>query len=339
MRILVTGSAGLIGSWIARELMTLQHDVLCIDNLSCGLESNIPLQKFALLDLESPEAYAKIREFAPEAVFHCAANAREGASHFQPLAVTRANTFITISTLEAAILGGSLKKFIYFSSIATYGGHTQPPFDETLPVKPVDVYGAAKVFCETAIPILADIHNFKYTIFKPHNVYGPHQVYHDPYRNVVAIFLHRVLRGEPLYVYGSGEQRRAFSYVEDALPCYVRSLTEADGEIVNIGGRQPYTVNGLVDIVRRVTKKSVEVIHTPVRAHEVVDAWSTNDKSELLLGYEDKTPLMNGVAVQYGWMERLGPRPWSVDDLPLINEKAPAPWLNFDAARRSPSGS
>ncbi len=121
-----------------------------------------------------------------------------------------------LNVLVPALRAG-VRKVVLYSSMAVYGDQT-PPFSEEMPRRPVDVYGVNKAGMEEITEILADVHDFSYTIIRPHNVFGERQSLRDPFRNVVAIFMNRILRGEPLYIFGDGEQRRAFSYLGDALP-------------------------------------------------------------------------------------------------------------------------
>lgn len=167
MRIIVTGAAGFIGSWVAEELVQKGHEVLAIDNLSAGLK-HIPAGcAFHEMDLYDIKTSHLIKAFEPDVLYHLASNAREGASQFQPAAVTRSNLAAYVNTLEGAIAGGA-KRVVLFSSMSVYGDQV-PPFDETMPRKPVDVYAVNKSAMEQITEILADVHDFKYCIIRPHN--------------------------------------------------------------------------------------------------------------------------------------------------------------------------
>lgn len=337
MRIVVTGAAGFMGSWLTEALLQAGHTVHGIDDCSGGLVANIShlferhRDTFTFdrseLAHDAQQVERKLTPFHPEVLFHLAANAREGASQFQPVEVTRRNLWAYLNILEPAIRLG-IKRAVLFSSMARYGDQP-PPFAESLPPRPVDVYGVNKVACEEITRILADVHEFHWVIIVPHNVLGPRQSLCDPYRNVAAIFMNRILRGEPLYIYGDGQQQRAFSYIEDSLPCYLRCLHNTlNREVVNIGGMAPITINQLAEAVIEEFPESPrpEIIHVPARPREVKLAWCTYDKSVSLLGYAERVGWREGIRRMAQWVKRMGPQPWKPDTLPLLNEKAPVTW-------------
>lgn len=326
MRIVVTGAAGFMGSWITEALAVKGHEILAIDDLSAGLKNTPTGCTFQALDLCSESTGTLIKAFEPEVLYHLAANAREGASHFQPDAVTRANLSAYVTTLENAIAGG-VDRVVLFSSMAVYGDQ-DPPFDETDPRSPVDVYGVNKAAMEHVTEILSDIHGFKYTIVRPHNVFGERQSLHDKFRNVVAIFMNRIMRGEPIYIYGDGEQTRAFSYILDSLPCYIRAM-EHDKRIFNIGGIEPITINELVELVREsffeYTTSRIE--HLPDRPREVKHAWCTSEASIAKLGYAETYGIRKGIERMAAWAKEMGPQEWVQEKMPLVTDSMPKTWL------------
>lgn len=327
MRIIVTGAAGFIGSWVAEELVQKGHEVLAIDNLSAGLK-HIPAGcVFHEMDLYDIKTSHLIKAFEPDVLYHLASNAREGASQFQPAAVTRSNLAAYVNTLEGAIAGGA-KRVVLFSSMSVYGDQV-PPFDETMPRKPVDVYAVNKSAMEQITEILADVHDFKYCIIRPHNCFGERQSLHDKFRNVVAIFMNRIMRREPIYIYGDGEQTRAFSYIEDSLPCYIRAM-DLDNEIINIGGVRTIPINDLVKIVVETFQceyPKPEIIHLPDRPKEVKHAYCTYEKSVELLDYEDAVGLVIGIRRMAAWAKSQGPQEWVDEKMLLVTKDMPKTWL------------
>lgn len=346
MKILVTGAAGFLGKHLMRLLVNEGHTVMGVDDLSGAFKPSSKWQVLPFLQSESGLPYyyiqdlrdrfdtAKmVRAFRPELVYHLAANAREGASQFQPVEVMERNIQAYLNVLEPAIASRALKRMVLFSSMAVYGDQ-QPPFTEDMPMKPVDVYGVCKASMEEITKILADVHGFEWVIIRPHNVYGPGQTLQDKFRNVVAIFMNRIMRGEPVTVYGDGEQQRAFSFIEDSLPAYARAGFEskAAGKIINIGGRQPCTVNHLLGTVFFAMGQrgfsAVPVENVPDRPHEVKYAWSDWHLSEKLLGYDEHVNLEQGVEKMAEWAARQGPQEWTPETLPLFNELTPKKWLS-----------
>jgi len=330
MRILVTGVAGFIGGHVAEGLALSGHEVIGVDDLSGGFWRNVhPEVKFHQVDLRDAAAIEQvICGHQPEVLCHLAANAREGASQFQPRDVCSRNLTAYINTLVPCVSHG-VKKVVLYSSMAVYG--EQPtPFNEEQPRQPVDIYGVNKTAMEEITEILAEVHEFGYTIIRPHNVFGERQSLRDPFRNVVGIFMNRIMRGEPLYVYGDGEQQRAYSYIADSLPAFLRASAldpALDRQIINVGGKEAITVNELVELVAAQFDAKPEVKHLPDRPREVKYAFSTWEKSAELLGYDEPFGMREGIRKMAEWAKTLGPQPWTEEALELPSEKAPAIWM------------
>lgn len=334
MRFLVTGVAGFMGGHVAEGLAQAGHEVVGLDDLSGGFKENVPAGvEFFEVDLrDAARTEAVVRDHPPEVVCHLAANAREGASQFQPRDVCGRNLMAYANVLVPAIRSGMMKKVVVYSSMAVYGDQ-EPPFDETMPRRPVDVYGVNKTAMEEMTEILADVHEFMYTIIRPHNVFGERQSLRDPFRNVVGIFMNRIMRGEPLYVYGDGEQKRAFSYIGDSLPAFLRAVElrpDLDRQIVNVGGEEPVTINALLKMVAADFDATPEVIHLPDRPREVKNAYCTAEKSVKLLAYEESFGLEKGIRLMAEWARSQGPQPWREEALELPSDKAPYIWMNDD---------
>ncbi|MFB3882148.1 MAG: NAD-dependent epimerase/dehydratase family protein [Armatimonadota bacterium] len=331
MRVLVTGAAGFIGGHVVEGLVAAGHEVIGVDDLSGGFRENVPAGvAFRQLDLRDAAATEEItNQYRPEVLCHLAANAREGASQFQPRDVCGRNLMAYANVLVPAIRSG-MRKVVLYSSMAVYG--EQPPaFDESMPRCPVDVYGVNKRAMEEITEILAEVHEFSYTIIRPHNVFGERQSLQDPFRNVVAIFMNRIMRGEPLYIYGDGEQKRAFSYIGDSLPAFLRGTEpdpRLDGQCINVGGKRAVTVNELARMVSRAFDADPEIVHLPGRPREVKNAYSTWHKSVELLGYEERYGLEEGIRRMAKWAKAMGPQPWRDEALELPSEKAPSIWMN-----------
>lgn len=325
MRVAVTGAAGFMGSWVAEALAARGHAVMGLDDLSGGDNRTPGLVECDLRDRAATGA--AIARFRPETLVHLAANAREGASQFQPWEVATRNLSAYVSALEAAIAEG-VRRVVLFSSMAVYG-RQETPFDESLAPAPVDVYGTCKAAMERMTGILSSVHGFRWVVIRPHNVFGERQRMSDRYRNVVAIFMNRLMRGEPLYVYGDGEQRRAFSYISNSLPCYLRAVEDESlhGEAVNVGGAREVTVNQLAGAVMAAMGRRAEVVHIPDRPLEVKDAWCTWEKSARLLGYREDIGLEEGIARMARWASARGPQAWTDEPLALVNDKVPSTWL------------
>ena len=331
MKVLVTGAVGFMGSWISKRLFELGYDVYGIDNLSGGTLDNwrLDFSRLFLEDLTSKKAKEIILDLKPQVIFYLASSAREGASQFDPVRITKDNYWAYVNTIETAIKTRKLKKVILFSSMAVYGNQ-KPPFDESLPRKPEDIYGINKSAMEHTTEILSKVHGFGYTIIRPHNVFGEYQAMDDPYRNVIAIFMNRILRGEPIYIYGDGNQKRAFSYIRDSLDCYIKCIDEKyNGQIYNIGGIEPITINELAEIIIEEFKEfpRPKIIHLPARPCEVKYAWTTWEKSVKDLGYKEIYGFRKGIKLMAKWAKEKGKQEWRYENLALeFSDKLPKTW-------------
>lgn len=331
-KILVTGSAGLIGSHLVDYLIKKGNKVYGVDNLSVGSKDNITqaaYQNFWHADLRQKKTTEFLmRIIKPDIIFHCAAWAHEGLAQFSPNLITENNLNIFLNTLIPAIRSG-VKRFVVFSSVATYGDQ-EPPFTEETPTKPVDLYGLNKVFCEEAVKILSKVHDFEYTIVRAYNIFGERQSLTDPYRGVAAIFMNKLMHNEPFYIYGDGEQKRGFTYIKDVIP-YIADCgfsPDAKNETFNIGGQNVYTVNELAKTIIEVSGKRIEPIYLPDRAQEVKIAYCDTSKAKRKLGLEETTSLKVAIENMWKWAKEKGPQePKYLDYLELPSNKVPENWI------------
>lgn len=329
MKILVTGGAGFLGSWIAEELVQLGHNVLIIDDLSGGDANNIPFDaKFFRLDLTNSEP-CLLSGIKVDILVHLAANAREGASQFQPISVVRRNTLAYINVLTHCINVG-VQKVVLFSSMSVYGAQT-PPFNENLPLQPVDIYGMQKANMEQMTACLADVHDFKYTIIRPHNCFGPRQALFDRFRNVIALSANRIMRGEPLIIFGDGQQQRAFSYIEDSLPAYLTAIfsAKANNQVFNIGGDEPITIQAMLEQLKHYMGVDADypTQYLPARPCEVKYAYSCHTKAEQLLNLRNIVGFEEGLRRTANWAIEQGSCEWrNYDKIEIASPKLPAVW-------------
>jgi UDP-glucose 4-epimerase len=330
MKVLVTGVGGFLGSHIAEHLIKLNHDVYGVDNFIGGEYNNcsyLPLEKLYpedCCDLESMLIATK----GIDVVYHCAATPHEGLSVFSPYVISKNNLLASVSVITAAIQN-KVKRIIYCSSMARYGKQ-QTPFREDMETKPQDPYGISKVAGEEMLKTLCDTHGVEWVIAVPHNIIGPKQKYDDPFRNVVSIFLNRMMQNKAPIIYGDGGQTRCFSYVDDCISCLIKMLDSKDvvKQTINIGPDEEFvSIKEVAEICANVTGFNEPFIHMKDRPQEVKHAVCSSDKARSLLQYKTTTTLKEGINKTYQYIKKQGPRPFNYHlDLEIINDRTPTTW-------------
>ena len=329
MKIFITGVAGFLGSHLADRLLKKGYEVVGVDNLSGGFIENVnPKVEFHKEDCNNLSKMKKYMKNC-DIVFHAACTAPDGFSFFAPHYITQ-NTFqITMSVLSAAIENG-VGKFIYCSSMARYGNQPKIPYTEDMDCFPVTPYAVGKYASELVIKQLCDLNNIYYTIIVPHNIYGPRQNYTDPYRNVIAIMINKMLKGEQPIIYGDGEQKRCFSYIDDCLNCIEKVITKKNlnGEIINIGPDEEFiSINDLAKEIADILKFDLEPIYVKDRPKEVKHAICSSNKARRLLGYKTKTSLRKGLEEQVKDIKKRGPKEFNYNyKLEITNNNTPDTW-------------
>jgi UDP-glucose 4-epimerase len=329
-RILVTGGAGFIGSHVADALVRRGHDVTVLDDLSGGFREHVPAATSfvhaSIVDAAFIDRLCAERRF--EHIFHLAAYAAEGLSHFIKRFNYTNNVIGSVNLLNAAVNTG-VRTFVFTSSIAVYGTRAQLPVTEETDPRPEDSYGIAKHAVELELYACRALFDLDFIIFRPHNVYGPHQNIGDRYRNVIGIFMNQILQGRPMTIFGDGQQTRAFSYIDDVAPLMAEAIDRADcrNEVFNVGADVPYSLNQLAERVATAMGVAPSVVHLPPR-YEVTHAHAAHDKVRRVFGPRPHTTLDEGLAQMAAWVRRAGAR----GSLPFegieITRNLPAAWLS-----------
>lgn len=329
---LTTGAAGFIGAHVARALIARGHRVIALDDLSGGFRENVPPEAIfvegSILDHALIDRLFAEHRF--DYVFHLAAYAAEGLSHFIKRFNYTNNLIGSVNLINAAVNAGCVKCFVFTSSIAVYGRNQLPMTEDTTPL-PEDPYGIAKYAVELDLKEAHEMFGLPYIIFRPHNVYGELQNIGDPYRNVIGIFMNQILQGKPMTVFGDGRQTRAFSYIDDVAPIIAASIDRpaAYNQIFNVGADQPYSVLDLAHAVARAMGVKPDIRHLDAR-NEVVHAFSSHEKARRHFGdLIRNVPLEEGLARMAAWVKRAGARSGQPFEQVEVKKNMPPTWAKF----------
>lgn len=310
--ILITGGAGFIGSRLAKWILENKkdYDVVIIDNLLGGYEENVPDEAhFYIRDLSTDDIEDIFRQHNIEYVYHFAAYAAEGLSPFIRKFNYLNNMVATANVINACI-NFNVKRLIFTSSMSVYGhgDGTTNQFNENDKPSPIDPYGIAKYACEQDIKVAGLQHGLDWCIIRPHNVYGEHQNIWDKYRNVLGIWMNKINHNLPISIYGDGNQVRAFSYIDNCLPCFWNAAVyeKASKQIINLGGLKEYTINEASDILMNITNYKDKVYLE--KRFEVFFAYPDGQKSIDILDYKENISFEEGLQNMWNWAKNIEDR-------------------------------
>ena len=328
MKIFISGVAGFLGSCLAKKMLDLGHQVSGNDNMILGDHQNIPRQvKFYKIDCCDYNMMLKITKKV-DIIYHCAATAHEGLSVFSPNFITKNIYQASVSIITAAIVN-KVKRFVYCSSMARYGNQKHP-FTEDMNPMPVDPYGVAKVAGENTLKILCNTHGMEYNIAIPHNIVGPNQKYDDPFRNVMSIFINRNLQKKPAIIYGDGNQKRSFTYVDDAIFCLEKLGLDKKikNDIFNIGPDEEYTtINELAEMVANETGYNENPIYVKDRPQEVKVAICSANKARKYLHYKTQTNVRKSIKLTADFIRKRGVKKFNYSlPVEITTKNTPITW-------------
>jgi UDP-glucose 4-epimerase len=304
MKILVTGGAGFIGSWVSDTFLREGHEVLILDDLSTGKKENLPEKaefiKCDIRDFDSVENI--ISDFKPDIVDHHAAQIDVRKSVDNPMHDAEINIVGTLHLIESC-LRHSVKKFIFASTGgAIYGEPEIIPADEKTDPFPISPYGTSKYAVEKYLGYYNYVHGFEYVALRYANVYGPRQNPHGE-AGVVAIFCNRILSGLACTVFGDGGQTRDYVYVEDIAKANLQSLNAPVGSY-NIGTGIETSVSDLISELKKSSRTDFEVHYGEERPGEVQSISLEVSQAEKILGWKPSVNLAEGIQQTWNWFNQ-----------------------------------
>jgi len=307
-RFLVTGGAGFIGSHLVHALLEEGHAVRVLDDLSSGHRENLPQQvELAEADVTDPAAVESAIDDV-DGCFHLAAIASVARSHRDWLRSHQVNLTGTINVFDRARPSRRRRELpvVYASTAAIYGNCGSFPVDEESPAAPLSAYGADKHACELHARVAGAIHGVPTVGLRFFNLYGPRQDPLSPYSGVISIFADRLLRGEPVEIFGDGEQARDFIYISDAVQALRRAMRVATtgAFVFNVCTGKATSVSSLADTMAELCGTKLVARHRPARCGEVRISIGDPQRAVEQLGFTAQTTLADGLEVTLDALRR-----------------------------------
>jgi UDP-glucose 4-epimerase len=310
MRVLVTGGAGFIGSHLCRRLLADGHTVSVMDNESNGRREAVPAGVwYAKADVIRPEEIEPAFARGLDAVCHIAGQVSIIRSFSDPVQDLRTNVEGTVNVLKLC-LKYKVPRLVYASSMTLYGNCGNVPISESEPCQPDSYYGITKYAAERYVHSTAERadldFDFSVTSLRMYSVYGPGQSYNNPYQGVLGIFSGNLLRGEPITLFGDGEQTRDFVYIDDIVEGWCRALATpaARGAIINLGSGRSLSINQLAAHAVAAfghPPGGYPIVRAPARPGEQRAVRADIRLAKSVLGWEPTTPFEAGLAKTIAW--------------------------------------
>jgi UDP-glucose 4-epimerase len=305
-RYLVTGAAGFIGRSIAAALLARGETVRGIDNFIAGKRSNLvglEAMEFIEGDLADPAACAKACA-GVELVFHEAALASVPLSVDNPVATNVNCVDATLNLLVAARAAG-VRRVVYAGSSAAYGDAPALPKLESMLPDPISPYAVAKLAGEHYLRCFTRVYGLETVVLRYFNVFGPYQDPTSHYSGVLAIFCRRMLSGDPITIYGDGEQSRDFTYIDNVVNANLLAAAapaeKVSGRMMNLATGTRITLNEIFKILRELTGYSGQPVYAPTRAGDIRDSLADIRLAQELLGYKPTVDFREGLRRTVDW--------------------------------------
>ena len=300
-RFLVTGGAGFIGSHLVDALLDEGHAVRVLDDLSSGHRNNLPKQvELTEADVTDPAAVERAFD-GVDGCFHLAAIASVARSHREWLCTHQVNLTGTINVFDQARPSPHHREIpvVYASTAAIYGNCGSFPVDEESPAAPLSAYGADKHACELHARVAGAVHGVPTVGLRFFNLYGPRQDPLSPYSGVISLFADRLLRGEPVEIFGDGEHARDFTYIHDAVGALLRAMPAANTSafVFNVCTGKATSVRSLAQLMAELCGTELVVHHRPARCGDIRISIGDPRRAAERLGFTARTMLSEGLAI------------------------------------------
>ncbi len=308
MKVLITGAAGFVGSSLAESLLSLGHEVTGLDTLTDYYNPEIKKANIAVARDHSNYSFLSGNILAcdlesilegVEIVYHQAAQPGVRASWGTQFSVYTENNVLATQLLLDACRKHPIKHFVYASSSSIYGDAECYPTPENVLPRPISPYGVTKLAAEHLCNLYRIQYGVPTTSLRYFTVYGPRQ------RPDMAFnkFIRAILRGDELKVFGSGEQKRDFTYIADAVAANIAVMEKSvASETMNIGGGASVTVNETIALMEKISGKKALVNRIDVQRGDVTDTAADTSKARKLIGFEPKTDLHEGLEKEIEWI-------------------------------------
>lgn len=308
MRYLVTGGAGFIGSNIVDELVRRNHEVVVLDDLSAGKESNlahvrknIDLRIGSITDLATVQSACK----GADHIVHLAARTSVPRSVEDPLETNRVNIDGTLNVLVAA-RDARVRRFVYAASSSAYGETPTLPKVESMQPEPISPYGVTKYVGELYAQVFGRTYGLENASVRYFNVFGPRQDPTSQYSGVLSRFMLAVIKDERPIVYGDGEQSRDFTYIDNVVDETLRACEakDASGKVFNGGTGARITLNQVLKLLEKVTRKRIQARYDPPRTGDIRDSQADISLARKTLGYQPLVQFEEGLRRTWDWYHK-----------------------------------
>lgn len=304
--ILVTGAAGFIGRHLCAALLARGDAVIGVDNFSCGAREPLPAHRGFTLDEADVADEAQCSRLCRNvrAIVHLAAFSSVPRSLADPAQAQRDTEQTTLSLLRAAS-ERRVPRLVLASSSSIYGDATALPVREDAAPAPKSPYAQAKLASEVHLRQAAPaVDGVALRFF---NLYGPGQRADSPYAAAVPIFAARILRGEPVTIFGDGNQTRDFLFVTDAVDAILRALDSRRafaGAAMNIARGEAVSINNLIAVIAKAAGRAARVQHQPERRGDIRASHADITLARQWLDFEPRVALEDGVNRTVEWLRQ-----------------------------------